>query len=81
MGVSELHPDDEVLIRVVRTETPDSATRSRYAEGEIDDPPKVMICSKCGRSHFEVEQMIRTQRITLCGECCREIAEFISDGS
>jgi hypothetical protein len=78
-GSSELHPDDEVVIRVVRAEAPDSPTRTRYAEGQIDEPPNVMICSNCGRSHLDVEQMITAQRITLCGECCRKFAEFISD--
>lgn len=80
-GTAELQPDDEVLIKVVSAEAPDPATRSRYAEGQIDDPPKAIICSNCGRTNLEVEQMITAQRITLCGECCRKFADFISDES
>lgn len=78
-GVSELQPADEVLIRVVTTDAPDPPTISRYTEGQVDDSRKAMICSNCGRSHLEVQQMITAQHIRLCGECCHKIAEFISD--
>ena len=78
-GGSELRLGDEVLIKIVKQEDADTPTRTRYGEGQIGDADKAMICSNCGKSHLEVERMIQAERITLCGDCSKSIAEFVSD--
>jgi len=76
---SELRLGDEILIKIVNREAGDTPIRTRHGEGEIGDADRAMICSNCGKSHLEVERMIQAERITLCGECCKSIAEFVSD--
>jgi hypothetical protein len=78
-GGSELRLGDEVLIKIVNQEDADTPIRTKYGEGQIGDADKAMICSNCGKSHLEVERMIQAERITLCGDCSKRIAEFVSD--
>lgn len=78
-GGSELRLGDEILIKIVKTEDADTPVRTRHGEGQIGDAHQAMICSNCGKSHLEVEHMIRADRITLCGGCSKTIAEFVAD--
>ncbi len=76
---SQLRLGDEVLIKIVNQEDADTPIRARDGEGQIGYADKAMIFSNCGKSHLEVERMIQAERITLCGDCSKTIAEFVSD--
>lgn len=78
-GLTELRTGDEVLIKLITAEDADPPLKARYAEGQASDAKQAMICSNCGKSHFEVEHMVTANRIVLCGDCCQEIVDFVKD--
>lgn len=71
--------EDEILIKVMESDSPDISSRTKQYIGLVSESPHGMLCSNCGKSHIDTQRFIRTQRITLCDECTDRIIEISKD--
>ncbi len=78
-GNRSIRQGDEVIIKLVNSESPDEPSRTRQNIGLIPDAKNAMLCSNCGKTHFQIERLIRAERITLCNECVDTIIEVSRD--
>ncbi|GAB5407436.1 MAG: hypothetical protein Aurels2KO_56670 [Aureliella sp.] len=74
-----LYEGDILTIEVVRSESPDAPLVSRHRIGFSDDCVDLHICSNCGKSQFEIERLVASSRVALCGECVAAICEIANE--
>ncbi len=73
---------DEIIIKIIDTNNPDKPKVTRYKEGCIDNSDsqsQSMLCSCCGKSHFETDKLIRNSNIALCEDCIKMMADLINN--
>lgn len=78
-GTLNIKSGDEVAIKIIESNTPDEPQLIRYNEGiiESEEQTQAMLCSNCGKSHFETDKWVRSSRITLCYECVKLMSEIM----
>ena len=80
-GSENIKLGDEILIKIINSKSPDEPQEIRYDEGLSDtgEQFQTMLCTCCGKSHFETNQMIRSSKVSLCEECVKSFAEILEN--
>jgi hypothetical protein len=78
-GAKNIKQGDDIEIKVVESDNPDVPSRTQQHVGLVPESNHGMLCSNCGKSHMDIQNFVRAQRITLCDECIYAIIEAVKD--